>query len=1627
MDMSLHSTFLFNHHPQRFYAAKRKREREILEMVENTTTTSSPPTTSNHDTNAKVFTNSSKTREEGELSASENEEFAGCQFPDSTTLPGAPLNKDNNAVDMGKSALTHNPTSSAVARTSVHLNNRKGLEKNRVPFVISFSDDDSGSDSEEDRKGNTMESNDTTRGVIETRRLSTSLGNSRMTQQTAKTNTRIPKNFSTSRTFVSSMNRVNGTSFKSGGGTFVGPKSQLKKSNAPSKNKVGQNVHINSSKLQDLRQLIAIRENELKSRAGKHDKEAASSSLKNSANVTLKSTAVRSRDSAERILVEPKEPEKKRLKVSEPPTNTLISVGKHDRPPTESTIAAGISALESDGLILKGRYDGSYCDKEVLTGTGQSSAMQQINKVKNHIPSTNLPSGTSIVRNSRRHNRITNLAESSAPLTAKTSPHRQGCLNNSSFWNHFGATNMSKTGDMDIKSLLEIEELQDKELDEAQEHRRKCEIEERNALKAYRKAQRALVEANARCSYLYHKRELFSANLHSHVMEDSSMFWSNMPLEHTGAHVNTITNMSENNMHLVPISRHQLQNDFHLRDQHQYDLNVRSTDDLREDGKNLVSESCGEPDTSASEPQEEEKTNDVCSSLHENNTLGEDEQTSAFELKAGDSSLDSQGEGICSERTKEINDDTITLDPTEDSLLLEATLRSQLFARLGIKTSKKNELGQSMEAAVEREDGEIMEGVENIPSPETEKDQLNDFEDVERSEKSISEHPMGIEDQCPAEKFSVNNGSYLAEPILRSAFGYAMFTSEMNSMQSHTKNLQIHTNDIYDEKKVADGVCGATPTDIISNASKYSLLDIYVPEVGSFSNSLAINPFWPLCMFELRGKCNDDDCRWQHLKDYSSRSIDCNNNDTVLGSSLQIRNGATIVSKCLGSLPLAPPTYLVCLDSLKGDSHPYKYLLAQTVEQRWQKYFSASLVVSSSSLGDLHSDEPCLHGPEAHIEIHGVWNRQSSFFHGKNVKEGLPEKHMDETNQPLEIALLTLSREVNKQKGRREALIVIARALEEHPTSALLWIVYLHIYYGNQKSIGKDDLFRHAVDHNKSSYELWLMFINSRDKLDDRLHGYNTALSALCHHASAPDRDPELDSECILDLLLQMMNCLCSCGQVDDAIQKVYRLLPSIKRSSDLHASFLSDVDACLTISDKCILWVSCIYLVMYKKLPDTIVQQLECQKELSAIEWHAVHLRADEKQQAVTLMKLATESLASSIDSKSAENKKTLKAAQLFALNHIRCAAVLQGSDCCNNLLNKYTQLYPLCLDFVLLSIRAKECDSTDATYAAFEVALSNWVGKPGVQCIWNQYAAYALENGRINFAKELMERWYHSIWEVQYPKSETLNISAWMSSSSQTDIIFGLLNLSLHKKLQNEHTEARIAIEQVLEVASSEDYKQCVREHAACLLKSGSILGEEAPSHTFLNMLNRYLMDSRALPPPEPLSRSFIKSIRNPKMQKLVNDLLTPISSDFSLVNLVLESCFGPSLLPSRASDRVTDVVDFAEALMEMRPGNYQLALSICKIHSGVNASVCFWASGLLMDSLFQAVPVAPESVWVEAADMLKKLADFTSMLESFHKRALSVYPYSMRLWKSYVGLYGDNTTDQVMEMARKKGIKV
>lgn len=559
------------------------------------------------------------------------------------------------------------------------------------------------------------------------------------------------------------------------------------------------------------------------------------------------------------------------------------------------------------------------------------------------------------------------------------------------------------------------------------------------------------------------------------------------------------------------------------------------------------------------------------------------------------------------------------------------------------------------------------------------------------------------------------------------------------------------------------------------------------------------------------------------------------------------------------------------------------------------------------------------------------------------------------------------------------------------------------------------------VEHN-GSYELWLMYINSRAKLNDRLVAFDTALSALCRQASASDSHVMAASQRILDLFLQMMNFLCISGELDKAIHKIYGLFPSTKESSDPHKLFLPDIPTCLTIYDKCIFWVCCVYFVMYKKLPDAIVQCFECQKELYAVDWPSICLTVDEKQQAVSLMESAVDSLAMYIDSESLESETTLKAAHFFALNHIKCIAVLEGFECSKNLLEKYIKLYPSCLELVLLSARTEEYESGNVNFVGFEEALGNWMEEvPGVQCIWNQYVESALRNGRFEFAKELLDRWFHCVWEVQFAQNEI--------SDPDTDAVFGLLNLSLYKLLRNEHTEARLTIERALKVALAEDYKHSVREHAMFLLKDGSNFKEAK----LLKLLNDYLTDPQALPVSEPFSRKFIEGIKKPRVQQLVKNLFTPVSSNSSLVNLVLELCYGPSLLP-QVSGKLTDLVDYVEAMMEIAPANYQLAISLCKFLSGTrdsvaaSASVSFWASSLLIDSLFQAVPVAPEYVWVEAAQILQTLTDIQPITESFHKRALSVYPFSINLWKSYLSLSRNTgSVDAVTGAARERGMKI
>lgn len=579
------------------------------------------------------------------------------------------------------------------------------------------------------------------------------------------------------------------------------------------------------------------------------------------------------------------------------------------------------------------------------------------------------------------------------------------------------------------------------------------------------------------------------------------------------------------------------------------------------------------------------------------------------------------------------------------------------------------------------------------------------------------------------------------------------------------------------------------------------------------------------------------------------------------------------------------------------------------------------------------------------------------------------------------------------------------------------------------------------IQHNEASYELWLLYINSRMQHGDRLDAYHSALLTFCRLACAANKESIHASACILDLFLQMADFLCMSGDVEKIISRIYGLSsPAIDFVNHSQIS-LSDILKCLTMSDKCIFWVCCVYLLIYKKLPQEIVQRLEFGQQLPfELEWPSTQVEADERDQALELMKMAVEMVTREINDNSYgrdhSNRTALRLAHSLVINHVRCDAAVEGKGSAENLLAGYIKLYPTCIELALASARWQKDNLGDEMhFERFEEALRCWPeDDPGVHCIWNQYAEFALENGRVTLAKKLMFRWFEYVWKVQDSEKRKVDSGENAFPSNPMAELFGLLNLSLHRLLQNDKVEARLTIDRALKLtAGAEDLEHIVREHAVFRIFSGADFVKGTPSSEIPSLLLSYLTDVRFFPIAEPLSRRFFRSIRRLRTQVLVNKLLGPVSLDSSLTNAILKELYGPSILPEHFGN-LKDLVDFVEALMEILPANYHLALSVCKLmirtsdlNGMASATVMFWASTLLVNSIFQAFPVAPEWVWIEAADILGVLGMW-DISERFHQQSVLVYPFSAKLWRSYCNLAektGD--TNDIIDAASKRGIKL
>ncbi|RCV18802.1 hypothetical protein SETIT_3G332500v2 [Setaria italica] len=1598
-----------------------------------------------------------RAREEGELSSgADDDEALQTRRAASSILRkfAEAASQVPSATLLGKAGGNSLSVSNAMAHKSAAPSYKKVMRGNQGQFkpgtnrnlswqkpvpsdnlVITFSDDDSGTDS-----GKTKQ--DTVRGRKATPQGTQKTGNcmqTRITREEVSQQKTLGAKVGPTHVPAFPFTLRNVGAGRGSGTTFFRKEPPVRQVNTlKSKQKDGNGVGVHSAdhRLERLRHKIAARENELKGQKRPLAPVAMKNTDLSSNQARLPSEKIGFEASNNGECSRPNSPFEhdgrpiKRLKLNQQHSYnqdhsdsvTLAHSGGSSRKNTLQSSEMGDHF--ANGITMNTNVD----ETEVRVTTELSGQMHNGGATKNlpHHKDTSalmpaasaqagqqvLPVGPSAVLDRRPHLK-----------PGEENAHQMNCSN------QIGAECRSTR----LFSLLEMEELQEKELEDAQEHRRKCEVEEMEALRAYRKAQRALLEANERCTILRRKREICSAQVHGLIAENSSLVIRNtedglaMPsLLNSQIHANSQMPENQGGRHsLHPEEPPQQPVDKHEAQPHSshYDELAASTAD-----PNFVS------------------------TVNDNNMPSDymdDDLLFPARQARSECPLDLENQ---MEETIHVYAENrrASGDSVQDYELLEASLRSRLVERFGKKPCL-NSTGEGTEelavGKVAAEHGKqpahvlrLQEAEQNdMTTPEGTMELGNDGAEKTGDLSNSSSGPsMG---NCDHE----DTISSLREICMPSGTNNLAFPSPAPQNASRhikqafpwfCKEASNYKNDYL----TSDTSSEATECvqDMIQDCVRENTKD------SDMAHSL-IDPFWPFCMFELRGKCNDEECQWQHVEHHAWRKSK-HTKHAMTSVSGQIPYG-------LSQYMLPVPAYRVGSNLIKADQNLTQSVLASSLWQYWQRGFCASFPLPLSVQRVLPSDAPFLQAGDGSIsDFHR--NRQLSKFRMLDSWKNKTVQGSVDVEGFLEGALDLYCGKVSKP-DRIKALLFLARSIEADPSTVILWVFYLHIYYQKDEGLGKDDMFSDAVQHNVYSYELWLMYINSRLRFDDRLDSYNDALSMLCQMTADTDKDLKERSAFILDIFLQMIYFLCMSGNVEKAICRIFGILPTATpdNSGD---KLLADVISCLTMPDRCVFWISCLYVSIYRKLPEEIIDQLEFQKALPrALIWSPIDPSADNRNQIIELLNYAAYKMAEDI-SECVKNgdPSYLMLSQFLAVNHIGCLAAVEGFKSSADMLVKYMKEYPMCPQILLISARLDRKHGACPGLKGFDELILNWPKEmQGIQYLWNQYFEHALA-ADTKLAEKVLNCWFEeygkdcdiqsdtAVGAVEFsneepgPPSLVSAQEVGSGPSAPEDHVFLLLNLSLYKILENNLQEAQVAVDKAFKLAHGECYEHCLREHAAIhvleLEKSSSY--SDAQTRSTFSFIIGHLADHRNLPTRELLSRRFCQNVKKHRLRQLIDDTIGPVPADSTLVNSVLEVCFGPSLLPGRIGD-LKYLVDFVETVMEVLPANYRLALAVGRFiimrYKGSDATSMgtrFWASSVLINAIFRAVPVAPESVWLEGADLLEKLQT-TEIVKRFYQQATSVYPFSFKLWRAHLNsckASGGNA-EGIVESARQRGIEL
>ncbi|XP_048356158.1 zinc finger C3H1 domain-containing protein isoform X1 [Sphaerodactylus townsendi] len=373
---------------------------------------------------------------------------------------------------------------------------------------------------------------------------------------------------------------------------------------------------------------------------------------------------------------------------------------------------------------------------------------------------------------------------------------------------------------------------------------------------------------------------------------------------------------------------------------------------------------------------------------------------------------------------------------------------------------------------------------------------------------------------------------------------------------------------------------------------------LYLSSV-SFSNM--IEPKQCFCRFDLTGTCNDDDCQWQHMKDctlsrrqlfedilsYDLALIGCSetsSDEEISTATEKYIEKLFGVNKDRMSMDQMAVLLVSNVNESKGHTPPFT---TWKEKRKWKpKYWKKSTLDSGSSSEEEQSSGPIKYAPTVENKINVptldavVTPDDVRYFTNETDDIANLEASVLENPCDVQLWIKLAYKYLNQNEGPSSecldsALNVLARALENNKENSEIWCHYLKLFSNRGTKEEVQEMCETAVEY-APSYKIWWTFLDLENSFDGKDYVCRRMLQFLMETPKC-EENSDLRSFHLLEMLLYRVHLSIFTGRNQNAVALFQNAL---KSEND------KVVVQHLTISDRCLAWLSYIHLIEFGDLP---------------------------------------------------------------------------------------------------------------------------------------------------------------------------------------------------------------------------------------------------------------------------------------------------------------------------------------------------------------------------------------------------------------------------------------------------------